>query len=72
MYMGRRSIVTDYLFSVRLQTRGLTYVTGAPARGALLAEGRCCAEILIFYIFVHLHYVLFMYYLYEILLFIYN
>ena len=45
-YMGRRSVITDQLFSVRLQGGGLAYAAGAPARGALLAEGRCCAEIL--------------------------
>ena len=49
-YMGRRSVVVDHLFSVRLQGSGLAYAAGAPARGAPLAWGRCCAEIL--YIFL--------------------
>ena len=43
--MGRRSIIEDYLFSVRLQIRGLVCAAGVPARGAPLAWGRCCAEI---------------------------
>ena len=38
--------IIEYLFSVRLQVRGLACAAGAPARGALLAEGRCCAEII--------------------------
>ena len=33
-YMGRRSVVVDHLFSVRLQGSGLAYAAGAPARGA--------------------------------------
>ena len=35
--MGRRSVVVDHLFSVKLQGRGLAYAPGAPARGAPLA-----------------------------------
>jgi len=43
--MGRRSVVADHLFSVRLQVHDLAYAAGAPARGAPLAWGRCCADI---------------------------
>ena len=47
--MGRRSVVADDLFSVRLQEHDLACAADAPARGALLAEdGRCCAEIIYF------------------------
>ena len=35
----------SFLFSVRLQIHGFAYAAGAPARGALLAEGSCCADI---------------------------
>ena len=44
-----RSVVND-LVNIRLQGRDSAYAAGAPARGAPLAWGRCCAEIL--YIFL--------------------
>ena len=47
-YVGRRSVVVDHLFSVKLQGRGLAYAAGAPARGAPLAWGRSFGETLFF------------------------
>ena len=44
-YVGRRSVVVDHLFRVKLQGRGLAYAAGAPARGAPLAWGRSFGEI---------------------------
>ena len=47
-YVGRRSVVVDHLFRVKLQGRGLAYAAGAPARGAPLAWGRSFGEALFF------------------------
>ena len=44
-YVGRRSVVVDHLFNVRLQGRGLAYAAGAPARGAPLAWGRSFGDV---------------------------
>ena len=43
LYLDRS--VADHVINVKLEGRDSAYAAGAPARGALLAEGRCCAEI---------------------------